>query len=230
MRRNKILMSIAISSLLITSEVLACGSKDHKADAAHCQFNKNYIRVDAGFDMLAKNPNSKDYSKKPKGTPVYGVGFGYQYNPDFRGDVTVTYRSNFKYSGHNATQDKETQKIQSTAFMLNAYYDILNYQGFTPYVMAGAGSAYNKAGKFTQQGIASVKSASKNQLAWQVGVGAQHEITKSIAADLGYKYVNLGKVTTATEYVSATGTHGFGNAVTGKLRSHEVLLGIAYKF
>lgn len=230
MKRNKILMSIIMSSLLVTSDVLACGSKEHKIGAAHCDFNRNYVRVDAGFDMLAKNPNSKDYAKEPKASPVYGVGFGYRYNPNFRGDFTVTYRSNFKYSGLNATQDKETQKIQSTAFMLNAYYDILNYQGFTPYLMAGVGSAYNKAGKFTQQGIASVKGASKNQLAWQVGLGAQHEITKNIAADLGYKYVNLGKVTTATEYVSTAGTHSFGNAVTGKLRSHEVLLGIAYKF
>lgn len=203
---------VAISSFLLSVSAFACDS------------GKAYVRADAGFDILAKNPHKADYSKKPKGSPVYGVGFGYKFNNNLRSDITITHRSNFKYSGHDLANDKAKQDIKSTAFMLNAYYDILNYGGFTPYVMAGAGMAYNKAGDFS---VGSIKKlgAEKSSAAFQAGLGTQYKVSKNVDLDVGYKYVSLGTISTSRvleDHVVAP--------TKGKLRAHEITCGISYNF
>jgi opacity protein-like surface antigen len=232
MKRSKLLGIFMFSSLLAASEALACGSERYKANSS-CNSNKAYIRADVGAAMLAKNLNKKDYSKKAKTSPSYSVGFGYKFNKYLRSDLTATYRGDFKYSGKSEGGDSESQKINSTAFMLNGYYDIVNYNGFVPYVMGGAGVAYNKADAFTQQDSIQkdrINGATRANLAWQVGAGTQYKINKNIALDLGYKYVDLGKINTSTVYTSSTGARGFTNAITGKLRSHDVTFGVSYKF
>lgn len=212
MRSNTILKVVLASSLLLSASAFAQDS------------DKTYVRVDAGFSMLAKNPNKEDYTKKPKGSPVYGIGFGYKFTDHIRSDFTITQRSNFKYSGKNISDEQESQKIRSTAFMLNGYYDIADYNGFVPYLMAGAGMAYNKAGDFKQD-TDTTKGKLKSSFAWQAGLGTQYKISKSVNLDLGYRYVSLGKISTTREFSGS-----IGDAVTGKLRSHEILCGVSYSF
>lgn len=213
--KNSAILKIALASSLVMSASFALADGHGMADA--------------GFAMLATNPGKEDYSKKPKGSPVYGVGFGYKFTDHLRSDVTITHRSNFKYSGKDEDGESESQKISSTAIMLNAYYDIMQYKGFTPYVMAGAGMAYNKAGDF-KQGDASTKGAQKSNAAWQVGLGTQYKISKNINLDAGYRYVSLGKITTTKEFRDAGSAPVIDSAKTGKLRSHEILCGVSYSF
>lgn len=217
--KNSIIFKVVLASSLAISSSSAFATNAEKA----------YVRADAGFSVLAKNPGKADYSKKPKASPVYGVGFGYKFTDHLRSDVTVTYRSNFKYSGKDSDGESESQKISSTAIMLNAYYDIMRYKGFTPYVMAGAGIAYNKAGDF-KQGDAFTKGAQKSSAAWQAGFGTQYRITKNIDLDAGYRYVSLGKITTTKEFHDAGSAPTIDSAKTGKLRSHEILCGVSYSF
>ena len=225
--KNNAILKIALASSLVISASFALADGHGMSDAG-----KAYVRADAGFAMLATNPGKEDYSKKPKGSPVYGVGFGYKFTDHLRSDVTITHRSNFKYSGKNPGGFLESQKISSTAIMLNAYYDIMQYKGFTPYVMAGAGMAYNKAGDFkvsSATNTVTTKGTQKGSSAWQAGLGTQYKITKNVNLDVGYRYVSLGKIsTTGEEHTSAGST--VGDKINGKLRSHELLCGVSYSF
>lgn len=221
--KNSTILKVALASLLVMSASFALAD-GHGMSAA----GKAYIRADAGFAMLATNPDKKEYSKKPKSSPVYGVGFGYKFTDHLRSDVTITHRSNFKYSGKTTSGTAESQKISSTAIMLNAYYDIMQYKGFTPYVMAGAGMAYNKAGDFKQGNLVTT-GKEKSSAAWQAGFGTQYKITKNISLDTGYRYVSLGKFSTTKEERLA-GVADIGEAVKGKLKSHEILCGVSYSF
>ena len=215
--KNKVMLKVVLASSLLFS----CSAFAQDA-------GKAYVRADAGYAMLGKNPNKTEYSKKPSGSPVYGVGFGYKFTDHLRSDVTVTHRSNFKYSALNSNEDKEKQKISSTAFMLNGYYDLFKYKGFTPYVMLGAGIAYNKAGKFQIDDIA-IKGTQKSSFAWQAGFGTQYKITKNLSLDAGYRYISLGKMSTTNE-AHYNGRVYIDSATKGKLRSHELLCGISYSF
>lgn len=68
-----------------------------------------------------------------KATAAYSGGVGYQFTDNIRGDVTLGYRK-MKISG-------EPIEAGIWDVMANAYYDIGNFSGITPYVGAGLGMA-----------------------------------------------------------------------------------------
>ena len=85
-----------------------------------------------------------------------GLGFGAYFTPRLRGDVTLEFRGDRTTTGdaaYNYTSGvpaavagvlRDRLQVRSTLAMLNGYYDILPRGGFTPYVGAGVGIAYNQ--------------------------------------------------------------------------------------
>ena len=65
--------------------------------------------------------------------------------------------------------------------------------------------------------------------AWQAGAGVGIQIMPKLFVDVGYRYVDLGKVQTGT-----TGTLGnasfSGSAAEGNLNAHEVQVGLRLSF
>ena len=116
--------------------------------------------------------------------------------------------------------------------MINLYYDITNLNGFTPYVTLGAGVARNQTSgtqdvTFSGTGqlveTHEIPKGTKNNFAYKLGLGARYAVNQNIDFDLRYQFVDLGKLKTSTN-------DAFTNAYKGKLRAHELLLGVAYKF
>ncbi len=83
------------------------------------------------------------------------VGFGYIFNENLRGDITLTqfsgmsfdgtssfYACDFPFDGECATTD--SADVTSTSIQANAYYSMGAVGGFRPYVGAGAGLAQVK--------------------------------------------------------------------------------------
>jgi len=182
-----------------------------------------YVRADAGYSLAGK-PNEKNYTKKLKGTPMYGIGFGYNINNNFRTDLTISHRNKYSYKAKEVKQD-----LSSTAFMINGYYDIVERANFIPYLMAGAGLAHNKAGNFVLSSTETSLKDEQNSFAWQGGAGVKYKINNRTFLDLGYKYVNLGKVKTSDVRWEPTITKTPQNVIKGKLKAHEVSLGMIFK-
>jgi opacity protein-like surface antigen len=130
--------------------------------------------------------------------------------------------------------------VKSQSLMANVYYDFKNTSDFTPYVSAGIGASFNKLDVTEYQNIISSSASAndkKTDFAWSVGVGVNYALNKDLDLDLGYRYVDLGKVNTSTVIgwngYYANGVNILGATVSdyeAKLKSHDFSLGLRYKF
>lgn len=100
------------------------------------------------------------------------VGVGYQFTDNLRGDVTLGYS---KQSFDDLDVD-----VRSWDMMANAYVDLGNYYGFTPYLGAGLGFANVRYSIDTAYG--NYKTDDDYRLAWALmaGVGIDVASTSSL--------------------------------------------------
>jgi len=118
--------------------------------------------------------------------------------------------------------------------MLNGYLNLKKIDRFSPYLTVGIGGSINKAGdlKLAKAERMYALGDQKRNFAWQIGVGSLMKINSNMSTDLKYKYVDLGVVT--TKGVIDGGVHGTNHLkdgpAKGKLRAHEISVGINYKF
>lgn len=124
-----------------------------------------YLRGDIGASYLT-SPGPADV-----GAFTGGGGVGYQFNDNFRADVTGNWTSNYSVAP-GAT-------LSTTAVMGNVYYDWKNESPITPYVGVGAGYGWvNRAGLgLSDQGVA-----------LGATVGASLDMTSNLALDVGYHF------------------------------------------
>jgi opacity protein-like surface antigen len=120
--------------------------------------------------------------------------------------------------------------IRSTTLMINVYKDLGTYNGFTPYVGAGIGAAYNQMDEvyFTQNPFLTNRIFGDNNisLAWSLMAGFGYDLSTNATLDIGYRYLDVGRI------ASQNGdTAGFWNpkARFDDLDSHEIKVGLRYK-
>lgn len=181
---------------------------------------------------------------------VYGASLGYRFDDHLRADFGVDFRNGFEneFSVNSKTTDRDgdlvsyvdtqTTKVKSVSAMFNAYYDIATINNITPYVMLGAGVARNQTTSNTGV-FSSYSDGSPNfqysfsngthcNFAWKIGAGAQYQLNNKASLDLHYQYVNLGKFRTGNILTTASRKSVHPN-LEGKIQSHEIMLGLAYK-
>lgn len=177
---------------------------------------------------------------------VVGLGVGYRINPNWRVEGNISYRR--EKTNDTITQATRPQnaylgspteafsldsKVRTTVLMANVAYDIPNRSKFTPYIKAGIGMARHKTTahigiepNFTIFGIpngSDYPSGTRNSFAWNVGAGVAYPLSDKLTASLDYQYLDAGKAATATD--------AFGDRVeVGKVKSHEISVGLRYDF
>lgn len=219
------------------------------AGAAQAQ-SPSYWRADIGFSMSA-NANIQDKDQAdliitgdPTSTTsgslkdvgngfLVNGGYGKQFGPTVRGDVTLGYRA-YKLDTSDGSGTKFKSDITSLALMANAYYENDRASGvWKPYVGLGLGVAQNKFGDFTAENgsgtTASGPGGTKTGFAWAFMFGFGIPQSKNLTWDIGYRYVDLGKIETASGNLS----DGAGNLIpisglTGNLRAHELFVGARF--
>lgn len=163
-----------------------------------------------------------------------GLAIGYDWNDDgapVRTELEYMYNENFNYSstvtsGANNITGKFESNIQT--FYANAYYDFLREEKFNPYVGGGIGfatldSSVNFSAASTNSGVTYAVqkySTSRTNFAWNLGFGVAYRIDDNWAADLGYRYEDVGQ---AKIKVAGTKIKGEGSI-------HSILLGLRYTF
>jgi opacity protein-like surface antigen len=142
-------------------------------------------------------------------------------------------------------------QLQSTVFLANGYADLGTWYGLTPYVGAGVGLVRHAMSGFTDSGVAWNGSAftangtpngglspvafspmadkTKTNLAWALMAGLSYSITPNLKLDLGYRYMNLGDVTSGTITCICTG-QVFPGFKVNKLTSNEFRIGMRWMF
>ena len=141
-----------------------------------------YLRGDIASSTLAVS------GINPLTGATFGAGVGYRFD-HFRVDVTGDARV-------------QSQGFKYTAILVNGYYDIATFYGFTPYVGAGVGYS-----QFT------ALSTSVSGLAYGLMLGTSYAINKNVDLDLGYRYLSLAQGILPT-----------------RPAAHEVRFGVRYRF
>lgn len=182
------------------------------------------------------NGNSK-ISSHTKGVFGGGAALGYDFNEQYqlpvRVELDLTFRGQGEASGNqnvtieNMPFDIDVKnKVRTTTYMINGYYDFHNSTDFVPYVSVGMGIAHLKL----QNNLngEDVVSGSSNNFAWGVGLGAKYLLTNNISVDASYKYINAGK---AKASFSGTEDGEFTEYHTeSKSASNDFMVGITYSF
>ena len=180
------------------------------------------------------------HHKDIKSTPLFGLGIGWQRNHWLRFDLTGEYRGDALFLAHDQfpgdNTNEYTADIRSWMGLVNAYIDMGNWCGFTPFIGAGIGfSTLTVAGMKDVNVVAPGGSVAfgqdhtKTNFAWAVYAGGSFDITPQVALELTYRYADLGtaqsgRVTTFDGAASNSGV--FVQDIT----SNDVMLGMRYKF
>jgi opacity protein-like surface antigen len=184
-------------------------------------------------DLLCSTPGKVDDAGD---SYVLGAGIGYRFNPNMRGDVTVSYRGGYGLSGTDGGGAQVKSDITSLAFMANAYYDF-STGGVRPYVGAGLGWAQNDMDPVTVSlptVVFTLPGGKKSGAAFALMAGVAIPVSGWML-DIGYRYIDLGKIEAGSGTATVTVTAVPGGSVSfpysgaeGKLTAHELTLGLRF--
>jgi opacity protein-like surface antigen len=142
-----------------------------------------------------------------------------------RTDVTIDYASPLKYQGTAVTAGDTTAKIQATTALFNGYLDLGTWYRMTPYIGAGAGVAYARVFDYASTGAPPFSGDTDRKqwnLAWAGMAGLAVAISHNMMVDVGYRYLNIGDV--------STGSDAFGAMKFKNIAAHEVRVGLRWSF
>jgi len=179
-------------------------------------------------------------------------GIGYQVTDYFRVDATVTHHSETDTVGFSRNIASvpapqlvrcngapvgvaeclftDSQEVDATTFMANAYVDLGTVNGFTPYVGGGIGAAKVNYGNLSNAQSCEVAAptdpscvnvtdthAGEDQLrfAWSVHAGASYDVNCRLKADAGYTFTRIegGEAFGFPNGSGQTGTQGFDQGI-----------------
>lgn len=179
-----------------------------------------------------------------------GIGFGAYFTPTLRGDFTLELRGDrnsttegvYSYTstgGGNPTITgwvQDTIELRTTVGMINGYMDLLPRGGFTPYVGAGVGLAYNQLTRKyvnTETGGGATQSVSGTGTDVKLGFagalmgGVTFAFDHSWAIDLNYRalYLQGGNVALTT---TGLATNQRSTVTLGDTWEHQVRIGLRF--
>ncbi|MGH6677313.1 MAG: outer membrane protein, partial [Xanthobacteraceae bacterium] len=202
-----------------------------------------YLRGDAAFadDSIPNlSPDLSQFlSNARQATVNLDLGFGYKFNSWLRSDATVDWWKPNIASGIGTAQGctiggtaytctpNYSSNLQSWDLLGNLYADVGTWYGITPYIGGGAGLSLMHASSSvnwtTNAGAlyeATSLSSTRYQFAWAAMAGFSYAITPHILLDVGYRYINLGKLSSLPDFS--------GTVVTKTMDAHELRLGVRY--
>ncbi|WP_439271444.1 outer membrane protein [Pseudochrobactrum sp. HB0163] len=186
---------------------------------------------------------SNELFGKLKGSFLIGAGVGYQVTDYFRTDLTVDYLTRSKFNGSTSgvctsggtvfdCVSTDTAKMSALSILANAYIDLGNFNGFTPYVGAGIGGTRIKwgnltntiGGNFDQPGSTEHEGSSDWRFTWALMAGVSYDLTQSLKLDAGYRFrrINGGQMFKGDQWI--------GNGYDKHFDIHDVRVGLRYQF
>lgn len=189
--------------------------------------NSFYLRGDFGW-ALHENPDigvpGLGYSNDDlDDTWSLGVGFGYNFRDNFRGDITLDYRFDAEASATDAGGDTHRADLSSIVGLVNVYYDFRGRDRFTPYVGGGIGVTFNETDDHTVSTGGTSSGKGTTEFAAALMAGFSYRMNSWWMFDAGYRYLFLGDAETKSS--GAT-----GKLLIDDIRAHELRVGVRYEF
>ena len=121
--------------------------------------------------------------------------------------------------------------VKSYTMMFNAYKDLGNYGGITPYVGAGIGASYNITDDVYFTGnpalVNRIHGDRDLSFAWALMAGVGYQVSDRAILDFGYRYLDLGSAGSQ----NGDNANNWNPRVSiDDLTSHEFKVGLRYHF
>jgi opacity protein-like surface antigen len=180
------------------------------------------------------------HDKDIKSSPIFGLGLGWQARHWLRFDITGEYRGDALFVGHDSytgfgggTNEYQAD-IRSWLGLTNAYIDMGNWCGFTPFVGAGIGFA-----SLTVDGMKDVNvpngsvgygvSKTNTNFAYAFYAGVSFDVTSQSVIDFTYRYADLGTAQSGT-VTTFDGDASISGVYARDITSNDLMVGYRYKF
>ena len=189
-----------------------------------------YLRADLGsnagrVDGAEVGPGAVSTTDSHLGNNyMAGIGAGVK-SHWLRTDVTLDYSWPMDFQGTTFTTDDVSAKVSAFSALFNGYLDLGTWYGVTPYVGAGAGTAYLRASDYRSTVAPTVTGGEHTQwnLAWAVMGGVGVNLASNLMMDVGYRYIDFGDLLTADDTAA-------GATLIKNIAAHEVRIGVRWSF
>ena len=211
-----------------------------------------YLRGDVGtgvsdfrdFTLDPIDPKLSQVQKSIESPPIIGVGVGYQFNDFLRADVTGEYRGNQGFSFIRSDKADPFQSISaysgklSTVLVLaNAYIDLGNFYGITPFVGGGIGFAHHRFSGFQDSGFINfgggfgyAGTRESTEFAWAVHAGLAYSINERLKLEASYRYASLGSPVAGQIICQGPGDCSRPTLTARDITSHDFRIGARWLF
>jgi opacity protein-like surface antigen len=193
---------------------------------------------DAGAAGVAYDARSLDDSA------FVDAGVGYRFNQYFRADVTGEYRTSAHFSAIESYNDNTTLsgrqydtysgQYRSIVGLINGYVDLGTWWCVTPFFGAGVGvanvSVKNMYDVSPNGGFGTAPDHSQNNFAYALMAGLDFAVTPNLKLELGYRYLDMGNVSSGTFACANTTGGGCQEVQHSHLASNDIRLGFRYTF
>lgn len=159
------------------------------------------------------------------------LALGYQFDSGWRTEGEYRFRQKTEYTSGSTLFPTSFNhlKVESEGVMLNVYRDYALGYGLSLYGTAGLGVSRIKAGGWQGLSTREYASSQQNNLTYSLGAGVSYSPLEQLFIDLGYRYVDWGKI--------ESGYNKFSNIrnlkdeqMKASLVSNEFTLGVRHVF
>lgn len=219
------------SCITLALSLLALGVPSHAADIDEVVpevtisapvTNGWYVRGDLGYGWSSVRTDDVGIAGEKGGSFLLGGGIGYQATDWLRADVTVDYltRANFEARMGDGIETR----LSAVSVLANAYVDLGNLAGFTPYAGAGLGATHMDWSVTGDTGALSVDGAKNWRFTYAVMAGVSMDLSDNLKLDAGYRFrrINGGVV--------HDDVAGAGSITDRGLNVHDLRIGLRYAF
>jgi opacity protein-like surface antigen len=179
------------------------------------------------------------HHKDIKSSPLFGLGIGWQARHWLRFDLTGEYRGDAlfvgqdTYTGFGGGTNEYQADIRSWLGLANAYIDMGNWCGFTPFVGAGIGFASltvdgMKDVNVPNGGVGYGDTKTNTNFAYAFYAGFSYDVTDTTVIDLTYRWSDLGTAQSGT-VTAFDGSSSISGVHARNITSNDVMLGVRYK-
>lgn len=195
-------------------------------------------KVSSSFTGGAVPPGFTLNERHLDDSALAGIGVGYEFNNWFRADITGEYRTSARFQAIESSGpgfDTYNGSVQSSVVLANGYVDFGHWHGFTPYIGAGVGGAFNQVASLTDVGagtfaggIGWAPTKSSTALAWALMAGVSFDVTHNLKLDISYRYLDMGNAVSGP-IACATGC-GATESQKYHLASNDIRIGARWMF
>ena len=203
---------------------------------------KNFVIVKVGaVNSSATTRNNNAEVDSVDYTSLVGVELGRKITDIFSVGMEYNYKSKADFNlvehDHGREHDSETWGVKSHSLMLNLTANLMQKSKITPYVKLGMGISRNVSNDYlhiyhidgVEDATFTYPGKTKNNFAWQAGLGVTMDYNDRISTDVSYSFMNRGKVITQ-QYRNFYGKNRLHSSKTVKLQDHIIAVGLKVKF